>query len=237
MSSVINVRLNEKMTLRFVELYRDQRLLWDKEHEAYNKRTDRLRAYRRIADGMAVDGLGVPEVASKIKNIRSTYLQELKKIKDSAHRHLVLSEEDGDAASPYVPKLAWFPIIDSMIGGAAVKRLYSSPSTAEMLSIDYAEDEEGYSSYSYADNGGDATVSTGKRHHPHQSHHLHEPPDDSPPPPAKRFVYEKQQSSIELFSKYMATSLETLQPRQAVRAQKEMHDVLVKYKLMEFEDQ
>lgn len=132
MSSVINVRLNEKMTLQFVELYRDQRLLWDKEHEAYNKRTDRLRAYRRIADGMAVEGLGVPEVASKIKNIRSTYLQELKKIKDSAQRHLAQSEDD-EVASPYVPKLLWFPIIDAMIGGAAVKRLYSSPSTAEML--------------------------------------------------------------------------------------------------------
>jgi len=132
MSSVINVRLNEKMTLRFVELYRDQRVLWDKEHEAYNKRAERLRAYRRIAEAMSVEGMGVPEVASKIKNIRSTYLQELKKIKDSAQRHLVQSEEE-DASSPYVPKLLWFSILDSMIGGAAVKRLYSSPSTADML--------------------------------------------------------------------------------------------------------
>lgn len=136
MSSVINVRLNEKMTLRFVELYRDQRVLWDKEHEAYNKRTERLRAYRRIAEAMSVEGLGVPEVASKIKNIRSTYLQELKKIKDSAQRHLVQSEEE-EASSPYVPKLLWFSILDSMIGGAAVKRLYSSPSTADMLVSTY----------------------------------------------------------------------------------------------------
>lgn len=132
MSSVINVRLNERMTVQFVELYRDERLLWDKEHEAYNKRTERLRAYRRIADGMGVEGLGVPEVASKIKNIRSTYLQELKKIKDSAQRHLVQSEEE-DASSPYVPKLLWFPILDSMIGDAAVKRLYSSPPASDML--------------------------------------------------------------------------------------------------------
>lgn len=131
MSSVMNVRLNEKMTLKFVELYRDQRLLWDKEHEAYNKRADRLRAYRRIADGMAVDGLGVPEVATKIKNIRSTYLQELKKIKDSVQRPK--SEEDQDEDVTYVPKLLWFPILDSMIGGAAVKRLYSSSSFAEVI--------------------------------------------------------------------------------------------------------
>lgn len=132
MSSVINVRLNERMTVQFVELYRDERLLWDKEHESYNKRTERLRAYRRIADGMAVEGLGVPEVASKIKNIRSTYLQELKKIKDSAQRHLIQSEEE-EASSPYVPKLLWFPILDSMIGDMAVKRLYSSPPASDML--------------------------------------------------------------------------------------------------------
>lgn len=132
MSSVINVRLNERMTLKFVELYRDQRLLWDKEHEAYNKRGERLNAYRRIADGMAVEGLGVPEVASKIKNIRSTYLQELKKIKDSMQLVKVEKGED-TIATPYVPKLLWFPILVSMIGDANVKRLYSPPSAAEIM--------------------------------------------------------------------------------------------------------
>lgn len=136
MSSVINVRLNEKMTLKFVELYRDQRMLWDKEHEAYNKRTDRFQAYRRIADGMAVEGLGVPEVASKIKNIRSTYLQELKKIKDYKRPQSNVNGEEDSGSSGYVPKLPWFPIMDSMIGGAAVERLYSSPSTAELLVSD-----------------------------------------------------------------------------------------------------
>lgn len=135
MSSVINVRLNESMTLRFVELYRDQRLLWDKEHEAYNKRTERLRAYRSIANEMNIDGMGVSEVATKIKNIRSTYLQELKKINDSAKRIQQMQSEDEEAAKPYVPKVNWFNIIDSMIGGATAKRLYSSPTTAEMKVI------------------------------------------------------------------------------------------------------
>ncbi|KAE9544746.1 hypothetical protein AGLY_000288 [Aphis glycines] len=237
MSSVINVRLNEKMTLQFVELYRDQRVLWDKEHEAYNKRTERLRAYRRIAEAMSVEGLGVPEVASKIKNIRSTYLQELKKIKDSAQRHLVQSEEEV-ASSPYVPKLLWFSILDSMIGGAAVKRLYSSPSTADMLSIDYADESScpassnNYSTpydynSSYASDSADPAV---KRERPSSSSSM---VDEVPP--AKRLMYERQQSSTELFSRYIATSLEALPPRLSVWAQKEVHDVLVKYKFMELD--
>ncbi|XP_025197452.1 uncharacterized protein LOC112596174 [Melanaphis sacchari] len=234
MSSVINVRLNEKMTLQFVELYRDQRVLWDKEHEAYNKRTERLRAYRRIAEAMSVEGLGVPEVASKIKNIRSTYLQELKKIKDSAQRHLVQSEDEV-ASSPYVPKLLWFSILDSMIGGAAVKRLYSSPSTADMLSIDYADDSScptgsnNYSTpYDYSSSYVSDSADPIKR--PSSSSSM---ADEAPP--AKRLMYERQQSSAELFSRYIATSLEALPPRLSVQAQKEVHDVLVKYKFLELD--
>lgn len=55
--------------------------------------------------------------------------------------------------------------------------------------------------------------------------------------PAKRLQYEQQQSSTELFSKYIATSLEALPPRLAIQAQKDLHDVLVKYKMMEFDQE
>lgn len=54
--------------------------------------------------------------------------------------------------------------------------------------------------------------------------------------PAKRF-HEQQQSSTELFSKYIATTLDALPPRLAIQAQKDLHDVLVKYKMMEFDQE
>ncbi|VVC45693.1 MADF domain [Cinara cedri] len=122
--STINVRFDEDTTLRFVKLYRDQRLLWDKGHESYNKRADRLNAYRRIVDEMAIDKLGVSEVVSKIKSIRSTYQQEVQKIRASAQS----DKRDADAASPYVPRVQWFPIMDAMIGGSEVDRFCPSPS-------------------------------------------------------------------------------------------------------------
>lgn len=56
-----------------------------------------------------------------------------------------------------------------------------------------------------------------------------------PSPTAKRPQYQRQQSTVELFAKYIATSLDALPPRLAVWAQKDLHDVLVKYKLMEFD--
>lgn len=56
---------------------------------------------------------------------------------------------------------------------------------------------------------------------------------DGYPTSKKHYSYEQQQSSTELFAKYIATSVESLPPRLAIQAQKELHDVLSKYKLME----
>jgi len=49
---------------------------------------------RRQAGTVAVDGMGVPEVTSEIENIRSTYLQELKKINECGRRRAAGEDED-----------------------------------------------------------------------------------------------------------------------------------------------
>lgn len=51
--------------------------------------------------------------------------------------------------------------------------------------------------------------------------------------PHHNYSYEKQQSSNELFGKYMATSLDALPPQLAIQAQKDIHDILIKYKLID----
>lgn len=134
-SSVNNVRLGERLTTQFVQLYRNEKLLWDADHPLYKKRTERLRAYRRIVDGMRIEGFGVPEVANKIKNIRSTYLQELKKIKESVQQQREMRGsmmDDGDEPeSQYVPKVVWFPIMNSMF--APIIERQPSPSTTQII--------------------------------------------------------------------------------------------------------
>lgn len=105
-------------------------------------------------------------------------------------------------------------------------------------SIDYADESScpaGSNNYStpydynssYASDSADPAV---KRERPSSSSSM---VDEVPP--AKRLMYERQQSSTELFSRYIATSLEALPPRLSVWAQKEVHDVLVKYKFMELD--
>lgn len=59
--------------------------------------------------------------------------------------------------------------------------------------------------------------------------------DDVPPATDGygRLHYGLQQSSSELFGRYIASSLDSLSPRMALQAQKDLHDVLIKYRLME----
>jgi selenocysteine-specific translation elongation factor len=40
-------------------------------------------AYKQIVDAMNITGFGIPEVKNKIKKLRSTYAQEMKKIQES----------------------------------------------------------------------------------------------------------------------------------------------------------
>ncbi|CAI6359235.1 unnamed protein product [Macrosiphum euphorbiae] len=72
-----------KTTIKFIEEYKSHDCLWDFKSSSYKNKHMRESAYRSIVIAMAIEGFGVPEVKTKIKNIRSTYAQEIKKIKES----------------------------------------------------------------------------------------------------------------------------------------------------------
>ncbi|KAK4876607.1 hypothetical protein RN001_009113 [Aquatica leii] len=57
---------------------------------------------------MAIEGFGVIEIKNKIRALRSTYLQELKKIKDS-------KKSGAGADSVYVPHVKWFADMHSFL--------------------------------------------------------------------------------------------------------------------------
>lgn len=72
-----------KTTIKFIEEYKSYDCLWNFKSSSYKNKHMRESAYRSIVTAMAIEGFGVPEVKTKIKNIRSTYAQEIKKIKES----------------------------------------------------------------------------------------------------------------------------------------------------------
>lgn len=96
---------SEDITIKFVSEYVAHECLWNTKHSLYKNKIARLAAYRDIANNMNLPNFGEKEIVVKIKNIRSTYCQELKKIRESK------ISGSGDV---YVPNLKWFSILNSI---------------------------------------------------------------------------------------------------------------------------
>ncbi|XP_046675639.1 uncharacterized protein LOC124364308 isoform X2 [Homalodisca vitripennis] len=96
---------DNEMVLRFIRNYRENQCLWDFSSPAYKNKAARDEAYERLVAAMDLPGLTVLDVKNKIKNIRSTYCQELKKIQTAR----MLGRE------PYVPSVFWFKDLDSFL--------------------------------------------------------------------------------------------------------------------------
>lgn len=94
------MRWSEKETHQFVKLYLNQESLWYTEHENYKVNEKRLQAYNEIiAKFHSITGitLSLSQLKAKIKNLRSTYTQELTKItKRSSNGY------------EYTPSVKWF---------------------------------------------------------------------------------------------------------------------------------
>ncbi|XP_059057897.1 uncharacterized protein LOC131851410 [Achroia grisella] len=95
------MRWSENETYHFVKIYLSHEYLWNPDHPSYRMKNKRQKAYKDISSEFnAVTGLVLHEVEvkMKIKNLRSTYVQELAKIK---HRSC--------PDSVYTPAMKWFP--------------------------------------------------------------------------------------------------------------------------------
>lgn len=94
-------RWSENTTLKFVQEYRMRECLWNTKSPIYKNRNARETAFKEIQEVMGIEGFGVTEIKNKIKALRSTYAQELKKIKDS-------KKSGAGTDSVYVPHVKWF---------------------------------------------------------------------------------------------------------------------------------
>ncbi|XP_075980345.1 uncharacterized protein LOC142979363 [Anticarsia gemmatalis] len=94
------MRWSERETCQFVKLYLDYEFLWNPEHINYRLNSKRLKAYREIIAAFKESTgilLNETELKMKIKNLRSTYSQEISKIK----------QRSGPDRT-YRPNMKWF---------------------------------------------------------------------------------------------------------------------------------
>lgn len=104
------LRITDKKTLLFVQEIKKDDCLWNTTLEDYPNRAKRAKAAERIAKVLNVPNFEPRHVLMKLKNLRNSYCQELKKIGASI-------EKTGSEDSPdtYKPKVQWFAIMDSFM--------------------------------------------------------------------------------------------------------------------------
>jgi hypothetical protein len=69
--------------IAFIQEYKTHEYLWNFQSPQYKNNQMREAAYKQSVYAMDVTGFGIPEVKNKIKTLRSTYAQEMKKIQES----------------------------------------------------------------------------------------------------------------------------------------------------------
>lgn len=107
------MRWSEEVTCQFVKCYTRQECLWNKNHEDYKIKYKRMTAYRTIINefqNLTGIALSDPELSIKIKSLKSTYSQEISKIKQR-------STSDWT----YKPSLKWFAEWDKCMGKSGGK--------------------------------------------------------------------------------------------------------------------
>lgn len=95
----VNMRWSENETYQFVKIYLRHDCLWNYENVSYKMKDKRQRAYHDvITEFQAATGIQLNdyELKVKVKNLRSTYTQELRKMKVRADVF-------------YTPAMRWFP--------------------------------------------------------------------------------------------------------------------------------
>ncbi|XP_071446762.1 uncharacterized protein [Hetaerina americana] len=101
-------RWDDKANLKFISLYEKNLCLWKTDSPAYKNRDVRERAINRMVASMAIPDFRNLECKNKIKNVRSHYIQELKKIEKSRGH-------SPKGLPTYEPKLTWFAPLDNFL--------------------------------------------------------------------------------------------------------------------------
>lgn len=107
-------RWGEQQSYKFVTLYKEAECLWNFFDPCYRNRDMRLDAFKHIVEEMNIAGFTLDDVAKKIRSFRSTYNQELQKIKNS--------EKSGAGTGElYKPSLKWFDDMDYIMKNSNIQ--------------------------------------------------------------------------------------------------------------------
>ncbi|KAF5276778.1 hypothetical protein FQR65_LT16186 [Abscondita terminalis] len=118
-------RWGDEKTLLFVMQYREYECLWNTSSPLYKNKIARDNAYKKLCSNMNDENLTIKFIKNKIKNLRTTYHQELKKIKDSMR-------SGAGSSDVYKPTIPWFKEMHSFLEDSTENReTMSTPMTSQ----------------------------------------------------------------------------------------------------------
>ncbi|KAF5283217.1 hypothetical protein FQR65_LT14046 [Abscondita terminalis] len=105
--------------------YREYECLWNTSSPLYKNKIARDNAYKKLCSNMNDENLTIKFIKNKIKNLRTTYHQELKKIKDSMR-------SGAGSSDVYKPTIPWFKEMHSFLEDSTENReTMSTPMTSQ----------------------------------------------------------------------------------------------------------
>lgn len=114
----INMRWGEGVTLEFVKIYGKHECLWNPAHPGYKVRNEREKAYEAIRaefQKTCNKNMAIHEIKIKVKNLRTTYMQQVNKILEKSSPQYV-----------YEPSLVWFNEMDKFLKNVPTVRYATS---------------------------------------------------------------------------------------------------------------
>lgn len=117
-----NIKWDVETTIKFIQLYKLHPCLWNFKSPEYKIKQKRDAAYNSIVNGMNITGFGTLEVKNKIKNLRSTYQQENKKIQESKKSGAGLS-------NVYTSNIKWLKEMEEVFSKDLNKNVFENVST------------------------------------------------------------------------------------------------------------
>lgn len=104
-------------TTRFVQEYAKHTCLWDVSNENYKSRASRDAAVEDIVHNMGMNDLHPNDVKCKIRIIRNTYINEMKKIREK-------KKMIGGKHVNYVCNIPWFKTADQFLRKVVRKKKF-----------------------------------------------------------------------------------------------------------------
>lgn len=166
----MSVRWSEETTLKFVSHYLEYECLWNINSPYHKHKQTKQSAIRELEKTMNIPGFGEKQIRLKIKNIRSTYAQEIKKIKES-------KDSGVEADLVYIPSLKWFSLMDERLQSVNTIQTRSASNLASNSTHDDDSDTEPTKTamYTLCDPQISATNNTDNHTHTEKNSTLFEP--------------------------------------------------------------